>query len=113
MADDDVLYAVFFEHCRGDLARVSAFFGEMHVLSAQRDVGAFQRLGHCGNIREGNADDNVAFRVRDQGFELVDESDALCRRIVHFPVTCNDSFSHNRPLLLLKGRAEFRSACIF
>ena len=61
--------------------------------SAYLDVGAFG----CGNgglqVGVGDADDNVAVRVFDQGDHLFDESFGLGTGFIHFPVAGDNGFT--------------------
>ena len=67
VADDDVLHAVFLEHLRGDLARVGAALGIVHVLRAELDLGAVDGLLDGGDVDGGDAYDDVALGLFDEG----------------------------------------------
>ena len=76
----------------------------MYVLRAQVNVAPLDRFGHGGDVGEGNADDDVAIRILDERFESIDEFRALRRGVVHFPVACNDGFSHNDRMTSLQNK---------
>ena len=66
----------------------------MHVFGAEGDIGALERFAHRGNVDRGHAYDDVAARFFDEGRDRVDEGDAFGSGVVHFPVACNNGFSH-------------------
>ncbi len=63
VTDNDVFYVVFFKHICGNFPRIRAFFGEVHVLCAERNIAAFQCFGYGGNIDCGNANDDFAIGI--------------------------------------------------
>ena len=94
MADNDVFHAVFFEHGGGNFTRIGAFFRKVYVFRAELDIRSFKSFAYSGNVDRGDAYDDVAVRLFDERRDCLHESDALGRGIVHFPVACNDRFSH-------------------
>ena len=95
MTDDDVFHAVLQQHCRGDLARIRAFFRKVYVFRAELDIRAFQSFADGGNVDGGNAYDHVAVGFRDKGRDGFYQSDAFGSGVVHFPVACNNRFTHS------------------
>ena len=80
--------AQLLEHVSGDLAGESAGLLEVHVLSADCDLGALGSLYSSLNIRERYAENHLApLGLGQQRLHLLDQSLGLCRSLVHLPVT--------------------------
>ena len=80
----------------------------MHVFGAEFDIRAFERFADGGNVDGGYAYHDVASRFPDERRNRLDERDALGGGVVHFPVACNNGFSHNIFISLNteKGRTD-------
>ena len=69
MSENNVFNACVCKHVRGDLACVSAFFLEVHVLSANLDIGSLCRFNNRNDIDSRNAEYYVNFVILYQRFQ--------------------------------------------
>ena len=63
------------------------------VKSTDFYVGTLCRFHSCEKVDIGYAENYIAVRVLNEGFEFVDESRCFGGSVVHFPVAGNDGFS--------------------
>ena len=90
---DKRIYGSFLEHLGRDLGGVGAAGLEVHVLSADLHVGALALFNGNSQIHIGNADDDLAVGILDQGQHLVDEGSGLGGGLVHLPVAGDDGLT--------------------
>ena len=91
MADDYILNAQLLEHICRDLAGECAGLLEVHVLSADCDLGSLCSLNSSLNVGERYAQYHLApLGLAQQRLHLLDQSLRLARRLVHLPVTGDD-----------------------
>ena len=107
MSDDDVFHAEFDKHIRRNFARERAFLCPVHVFRADMNVRAFRHFDRCSEVGVRRADYDVGFRVFDQRNKFGHESLRLGDSIVHFPVTCDNRFTHNKFSFIKLSRCDF------
>jgi len=96
MSDNHVFNACIGQHIRGNLAGVSTFLLEIHIFSADCDVGSLARFYNRDNINRRYAEYNVYIFRNNEWLQKLYQSYCLRRRHVHFPVACYDlSSSHD------------------
>ena len=94
VADDDIAHAQIGEHIGGHLAGVGAALFEVDVLRAHGDAAVLEGAHGGGEVRRGNAHDNVTpLRLGKQGLELLGKRLGLAGSLVHFPVACDDGLT--------------------
>jgi hypothetical protein len=85
--EDDAVDVELDEHARGDLPRVGALLGPVHVLRVDLDAGAARGVDHRRERRVGHAERDVhAVGGAHPGQQPLDERLGLVDRLVHLPV---------------------------
>ena len=95
MPDDDIFYANFLQHIRGNFSGECAALLEVQVLRTQFDVAALERLCHCRQADIRRADDNLSLGICNQRKQILHQRHRLGRGFIHFPVSRDNWFSHN------------------
>ena len=120
MADDNVLNAQLLEHVSGDLAGESAGLLEVHVLSADCNLGTLSSLYSSLNIGERYAKNHLApLGLGQERLHLFDQSLCLCRSLVHLPVTGDNGLTISAihvgftPFKHSDGLFRLKSLCIY
>ena len=94
MTDDNILYAAFLQHVSGNFTCVSALRLEMHVLSADSDLGALCSLNSGRDVNVRYAQYHLTpLYLADHRLQLFDQSLCLARGHVHLPVTSDNSLA--------------------
>ena len=110
MANDHVLYAHFGQHICGDLAGECAALFEVHVLSANFDVGALSQTQCSFQIGKRYADDDSTGLVCCDGLQSLDQCSSFLTVLVHLPVAGNNCLSqcliHSKFLFLPTAPCE-------
>ena len=95
VTDDDVFHAEFDKHFCGDFTGECAFFRPVHVFCADFDVCALGHFDCRCKIGVRRADDDVALCILNKRSKVGDKCLCIGDCVVHFPVACDDWFSHN------------------
>ena len=93
MAKDDIFHTGINQHVRRDLSGVCTFLLEVHVLSTNLDVAAFDSLNNRYDIDSRYAEYYVCILGSYQRFQGLNQSNCLTRSHIHFPVACDNFLS--------------------
>ena len=68
VADDDIAHAGVHKHGGSNLSGIGPLLLDVHVLSADLDIGPLDRLDDRDDIHRRNTIDHIHVRIGDEGF---------------------------------------------